>query len=217
MPASRHQDHTTSPSAMVSFAFRHNRVHRILRPTSVTMAKRPSCGHRMWTILPVIWGNDQSRDMRHIGTTGKSPPPSHACHAPAVKRAQRDGSGSFEYGRANLWGVGQIKCILQSWGEKPKGAVWSMANAPKPPNPNQLAGAIVDIATGHTQPQIDSEPSAASQLGGLGGLKGGRARADRLSRQQRKEIACRAAAVRWRKDDGGSSGSEQNRRGDCRR
>jgi hypothetical protein len=42
-----------------------------------------------------------------------------------------------------------------------------------------LAGAIVDIATGHTQPQIDSEPSAASQLGGLGGLKGGRARADR--------------------------------------
>jgi hypothetical protein len=24
------------------------------------MAKRPSCGHRIPTILPVIWGNDQS-------------------------------------------------------------------------------------------------------------------------------------------------------------
>jgi hypothetical protein len=56
MPASRHQDHTTSPSALVSFASRHYRVHRIPRPTSVTMAKRPSCGHWMRGILPVIWG-----------------------------------------------------------------------------------------------------------------------------------------------------------------
>src|SRR6202161_2952786 len=33
MPASRHQNHTTSPSAALSFVFRHCCVHRIPRPT----------------------------------------------------------------------------------------------------------------------------------------------------------------------------------------
>jgi hypothetical protein len=78
----------------------------------------------------------------------------------------------------------------------------------RPRDPNQLAKAIVDIATGQVQPTIDSEPSAASQLGRLGGLKGGKARADKLSAEQRKEIAQRAAAARWRRDDGGNSDSE---------
>jgi hypothetical protein len=45
-------------------------VHRIPRPTFVTIAKRPSCGHGTLRILPVIWGRDQ---LRQIGTTGKSP------------------------------------------------------------------------------------------------------------------------------------------------
>src|SRR5579863_442980 len=44
MPASRHQNHRTSPSALVSFASRHHRVHRIPRPTSVTMASAPLVG-----------------------------------------------------------------------------------------------------------------------------------------------------------------------------
>ena len=44
MPASGHQDHTPSPSAPVSLVLRHCRVHRIPLPTSVTTAKRPSCG-----------------------------------------------------------------------------------------------------------------------------------------------------------------------------
>src|SRR5580692_4243374 len=42
MPASRHQDHTTSPSAALPFVSRHCCVHRLPRPTSVTIAKRPS-------------------------------------------------------------------------------------------------------------------------------------------------------------------------------
>jgi hypothetical protein len=40
---SRHQDHTTSPSALAAFVSRTNSVHRIPRSTSVTIAIRPSC------------------------------------------------------------------------------------------------------------------------------------------------------------------------------
>jgi hypothetical protein len=41
------------------------------RPTFVTMANVPLSGETGGT-LPVIWGNDQSRDLRRINTTGKS-------------------------------------------------------------------------------------------------------------------------------------------------
>jgi hypothetical protein len=40
---------------------------------------------------------------------------------------------------------------------------------------------------------------AAVALGRLGGLKGGKARAAKLSPKKRKEIAKRAAAVRWKR------------------
>jgi hypothetical protein len=35
------------------------------------MANAPLSGETDW-ILPVIWGSDQSRDLRRINTTGKS-------------------------------------------------------------------------------------------------------------------------------------------------
>lgn len=38
-------------------------------------------------------------------------------------------------------------------------------------------------------------------LGHLGGLKGGKARAEKLTPERRKEIAKLAASVRWRKRD----------------
>jgi len=41
-------------------------------------------------------------------------------------------------------------------------------------------------------------PNAVA-LGRLGGLKGGRARADKLSPEQRKDIAKKAAKARWNK------------------
>jgi len=47
MPASRHQDHTTSASATRALVSCAVRVHRIPRPTFVTVAIRPSCGHGM--------------------------------------------------------------------------------------------------------------------------------------------------------------------------
>jgi hypothetical protein len=45
-PASRRQDHTTSPSAKRALVSRARRVHRTPRPTFVTIAKRPSKGAR---------------------------------------------------------------------------------------------------------------------------------------------------------------------------
>jgi len=41
---------------------------------------------------------------------------------------------------------------------------------------------------------------AAVALGRLGGLKGGKARAEKLSPKKRAEIAKNAATARWRKD-----------------
>ena len=41
-PASGRRDHTTSPSASYALVLRMTGVHRILHPTFVTIAKRPS-------------------------------------------------------------------------------------------------------------------------------------------------------------------------------
>jgi len=46
IPASGDQDHTISPSALAPLVLRCLRVHRISHPTSVTIAKRPSCRAR---------------------------------------------------------------------------------------------------------------------------------------------------------------------------
>lgn len=70
---------------------------------------------------------------------------------------------------------------------------------------NQLAKYIVDIATGEVeQPKRDEGKNpAAVALGRLGGLKGGKARANSLTAEQRSEIAKKAAAKRWKKKEGG--------------
>jgi hypothetical protein len=47
---------------------------------------------------------------------------------------------------------------------------------------------------------VANNPHAAA-LGRLGGLKGGRARADTLTPERRREIARRAARKRWGLDD----------------
>jgi hypothetical protein len=79
----------------------------------------------------------------------------------------------------------------------------SMAKHPKRPrDPAQLAKLMVDIATGAVQDEPESDKGPMSALGRFGGLKGGRARADKLSSERRVEIAKQAAAARWRKDDG---------------
>lgn len=77
-----------------------------------------------------------------------------------------------------------------------------MTDKPKRPrDPNQLAKFVADVATGQlpTDSELAEARSAESKLGRIGGLKGGRARAEALSPEQRREIAQRAAAARWKK------------------
>ena len=56
-------------------------------------------------------------------------------------------------------------------------------------------------ATGQAKKTVPPEPKAknpaAVELGRLGGLKGGKARAAALSAKKRKDIAKKAAATRW--------------------
>jgi hypothetical protein len=72
----------------------------------------------------------------------------------------------------------------------------------KPPkDPNRLAKFVVDTVTQSTDRQ-NEEPQknpAAVALGRLGGLKGGKARASKLSAHRRREIAKMAAQSRWKK------------------
>lgn len=81
----------------------------------------------------------------------------------------------------------------------------SSKKKPGPKDLNELAKSIVDQATGETEEQPAEEPDtegknpAAVALGRLGGKKGGPARAEKLSRQRRKEIAKKAALARWSK------------------
>lgn len=65
---------------------------------------------------------------------------------------------------------------------------------------NLLALSIVDDATTEKLLQKaveDGKNPAAVMLGRLGGLKGGKARAAKLTATQRKEIAKKAAKIRW--------------------
>lgn len=65
---------------------------------------------------------------------------------------------------------------------------------------NLLAASIVEEATKEpTEKPIKEKNLAAVALGRLGGLKGGKARAEKLSAKKRKEIAKKAAKARWRK------------------
>ncbi|MFQ5647178.1 MAG: hypothetical protein ACE5GM_09630 [bacterium] len=77
-----------------------------------------------------------------------------------------------------------------------------------PADLNRLAHSIVSFATEEeVQPGPESRPEKkkpaknqhAVELGRLGGLKGGKARSQKLTKEQRSEIARKAAATRWRK------------------
>jgi hypothetical protein len=66
---------------------------------------------------------------------------------------------------------------------------------------NQIAARVVASSTGQAAPKIHRKKRknpAAVALGKLGGSKGGKIRAQRLSAERRKEIAQKAAEVRWK-------------------
>lgn len=77
-------------------------------------------------------------------------------------------------------------------GKKPK----------RPRDTNQLAYAVVKAATeGERDPDGGKNPHAVA-LGRMGGLKGGKARAAKLSKKQLSEIGKKAAKARWSKAKG---------------
>jgi hypothetical protein len=73
----------------------------------------------------------------------------------------------------------------------------------RPRDANQLAKHIVDTATGEAVDRDKEQPKpknpAAVSLGRLGGRKGGKARAEKLSPERRSEIARKAAQARYGK------------------
>ena len=95
--------------------------------------------------------------------------------------------------------------------------VWHRCDAPsvmpkrsskrkkRPVDVNRLATSIVDDATSEAAdeptddtPADDGKNPAAVALGRLGGLKGGKARAKKLTKAERVRIAKRAADARWK-------------------
>lgn len=68
----------------------------------------------------------------------------------------------------------------------------------RPADANKLAFNIVQESVGEAPlPEDDGKNPAAVALGRLGGLKGGKARAKKLSKKRRVEIAKKAAKARW--------------------
>ena len=69
----------------------------------------------------------------------------------------------------------------------------------RPRDPNVRAKLIVGIATGQIEDERPDEGKNvhAVALGRLGGKKGGKARAEKLTAEQRRESARKAAQARW--------------------
>ncbi len=72
----------------------------------------------------------------------------------------------------------------------------------RPRDPAQLAKLMIDIASGEVEdrdpePQLGGKDAAAVSLGRRGGLKGGKARAAKLTPEQRSAGARKAATARW--------------------
>ncbi len=70
---------------------------------------------------------------------------------------------------------------------------------PKRPDLNQIAASIVAQTTKETKTLPEKNPAAVA-LGRLGGLKGGKARAAKMTATERKDIATKAAKTRWGKN-----------------
>ena len=69
----------------------------------------------------------------------------------------------------------------------------------RPRDVNELARQLVDEATGEApkyDPDEGKDPAAVA-LGRKGGLKGGKARAEKMTPEERSAAARKAAAARW--------------------
>lgn len=67
-----------------------------------------------------------------------------------------------------------------------------------PRDVNQRAKLTVQMALGEADPEQPVKHAPSVEIGRLGGLVGGKARAAKLSPERRREIAQQAAAARWK-------------------
>lgn len=76
-----------------------------------------------------------------------------------------------------------------------------MSKPKRPKDTNQRAKYILGLVTGDEKESKSDKGKnpAAVALGRLGGLKGGKARAKKLSAKKLSEIAKKAAKARWKK------------------
>jgi hypothetical protein len=72
------------------------------------------------------------------------------------------------------------------------------SSKPLPKGSNQLAAEIVRLSPEEPK-QTESVTDYLAAIGRKGGLKGGKARAKKLSTEKRSEIARKAAKARWAK------------------
>ncbi|HWD40201.1 MAG TPA: hypothetical protein VG944_15230 [Fimbriimonas sp.] len=70
-----------------------------------------------------------------------------------------------------------------------------------PEDTNELAFRIVQQLTGQAPKDPEELSSVRAEAGRKGGLKGGKARKEALTPEQRSEIAKKAAAKRWSKSE----------------
>ncbi|HEV7643314.1 MAG TPA: hypothetical protein VGO50_05160 [Pyrinomonadaceae bacterium] len=78
-------------------------------------------------------------------------------------------------------------------------------NKKKTKDENLLAKGVIDdiikLTESETFERVPEKNPAAVYLGRRGGLKGGKARAEKLTPARRKEIALKAARARWDKPE----------------
>ena len=103
--------------------------------------------------------------------------------------------------------IGQsLQCRLDKTPEFCKnGDMPKRSSTPEDPDHQQIARSVLDAVAPDAEPDQAQEPPAEKTknpvaLGRLGGLKGGKARAAKLTPERRSEIAKKAAAKRWGHD-----------------
>jgi hypothetical protein len=67
----------------------------------------------------------------------------------------------------------------------------------RPTDANRLGKLIVDLSVGEAKEDRPPAESPATEFARSGGLRGGKARAEKLSPERRREIARSAAKKRW--------------------
>lgn len=69
----------------------------------------------------------------------------------------------------------------------------------RPKDPNQAAKMLIDIVSGEVEDTLSAAKKATPDGRRAGGLRGGKARAQSLTKAQREDIARVAASARWKK------------------